>query len=332
LKGDKRSNLPWSLADFIAVGIRIPTGNARQWNETMLDLDITRLGSSKRFEQMCFRLARYEFPTAAALAESWDGGRDVVVFGSSTAGDVVFQCKFIRSLIGAKAKIAKSLDAIVKNGRSTARWILCVPVDPSGIFTDWLQSELDKRSIKGTVWGASEILTRLEQHPDVAETFFYSVFSELADHFRSEHLELFKLTLDPTCQWKQADPKVLAYCSSDVASPDLVLDVIVRNSGNIATAITGIEAEVFDSRTQMHGLPGEGLLFPQITYVVSIHGGKIGVYRAECDPPLLIRKRNMERFKIRLSHTGYAWNGGVRLTLLAGANQKLNMPSLRLFA
>jgi hypothetical protein len=75
-------------------------------------LDITRLGSAKRFEKMCHRLALYEFRDATALAASWDGGRDVVVFGSSTAGDMVFQCKFTSDLIGAKAKIAQSLDAI----------------------------------------------------------------------------------------------------------------------------------------------------------------------------------------------------------------------------
>jgi hypothetical protein len=300
----------------------------------VLNLDLLLLRDANRFEEMCFRLARYEFPNVIPLAQSWDGGRDLVVFKQPSGhnGDVVFQCKFVKNLIAAKHKIAKSLDALVKNGCHTAQWILCVPVEPSGIFMDWLNGELKDRGIAGSLWARSELLIRLEQHRDVLETFFYSVFAELATHFRSDHLELYKLALDSKCQWSQPDRKVLCFCRrDDVNSPDLVLDVIVRNTGSIGLALTGIQAEVFDRRVQMHGLPGEGLLFPQITYAISIQGGKLGVYVAECEPPLLVKGAELERFKIRITDTGYAWNGGLRVSLQTGAAEQLSLPALRIF-
>jgi hypothetical protein len=301
-------------------------------NEVVLDLDLTQLRDPKRFQDMCFRLVRYEFPDAIGLSESWDGGRDVVVLASRSIGDVVFQCKFMKNLVAAKTKIVASLDTLVKNGRRTARWILCVPVDPSGTFLNWLQRELEERGIEGHLWARNELLMRLEQHPDVVENFFYPIFSELASHFRSDHLELFRLTLDPTCEWKQADDKVLYFSPRDlVSSPDLVLDVVLRNRGTVATAITGIEAEIFDKRQKMHGLPGDGLLFPKITYAVSIYGGAVGIHSAECEPPLIVRGGNLERFKIRVTDTGFAWNGGLRLALLAGKADKLCLPAMRIF-
>ncbi len=299
----------------------------------MLGLDLMLLGDGRRFEQMCFRLARYEFPGAMALAQSWDGGRDVVAFDLSGAdGDVVFQCKFTEDLLGTKGKIRTSLDALRKNDRRTARWILCVPVDPSGLFMNWLQDELTTRGIAGAVWGRSELLARLDRHRDVLESFFYGVDAELRSLFRTEHLELFRLALDPDCQWRQPDAEVLGFGRrGNVRSPDLVFDVIVRNTGTVGTALTGIEAEVFNWRPKLHGLPGSGLLFPQITYAVSIGGGKFGLHAAVCEPPLLVRAGDPERFKIRVTNTGYAWNGGLRLSLLAGSREKLYLPAMRLW-
>jgi hypothetical protein len=301
-------------------------------NGVVLNLDITLLRDPKRFQDMCFRLARYEFPDSIPLSESWDGGGDVVVFDSHGTGDVVFQCKFAKNLIAAKPKIAASLDAMLKNGRRTACWILCVPVNPSAVFMNWLRSELEKRGVNGHVWAKGELIARLEQHPDVIDTFFYSVFSELAAYFRSAHLKLFKLDLDPTCEWQQPDDKVLYLSTRDgLSSPDLVIDVIVQNAGTLATAITAIEVEVFDRRQKMHGIPGDGLLFPQITYAVSIRRGEVGIHSTECEPPLVVKAGSLERFKIRITDTGYAWNGGLRLSLLAGKADRLNLPAMRIF-
>lgn len=300
----------------------------------MLNLDLMLLREPKRFQEMCFRLARYEFPDAMPLAESWDGGRDVVVLDRDHGhgGDVVFQCKFTKNLIAAKPKIEASLNALIKNERRTARWILCVPVDPSGVFVNWLTDELDKRRIVGSIWAKSELLVRLEQHRDVLDTFFSSAFAEIASYFSSDHLELFRLALDPECEWDQADPQVLYFSArGNARSPDLVLDVIVRNKGTVGLPITGIQAEVFDWRIKMHGIPGDGLLFPQITYAVSIQGGKSGVYFAQCEPPLIVKATEVERFKIRITDTGYAWNGGLRLSLQSGPAEKLVLPAVRIF-
>lgn len=197
---------------------------------------------------------------------------------------------------------------------------------------NWLMHELEERGIAGSLWARSELLVRLKQHPDVSETFFYSVFADLSSHLRSEHLELYKLGLDPACEWNQPDAKVLCFYSrGNVRSADLVLDVIVRNRGTISLALTGIQAEGFDWRLKMHGLPGDGLLFPKITYAVSIRGGKSGVYFAECEPPLLVEAGDLERFKIRITHTGYAWNGGLRVSLQTSPLEKLTLPALRIF-
>jgi hypothetical protein len=299
----------------------------------MLDLDLTLLREPKRFERMCFRLARYEFPDVIHLAQSWDSGRDLVVFRDARygGGDVVFQCKFVKDLAAAKPAITESLDALAKSVRPKALWTLCVPVEASGRFMDWVRSELERRHLDGAVWERCALLLRLEQHPDVLETFFYSVYAEMASHFRSEDLELFQLTLDPRCQWKQADSEVLCFTRrGNVRSADLVLDVIVRNRGTIGVALTAIEAEVFDRHVKMHGLPGEGLLFPQITYSVSIRGGRPGVHSAKCEPPLLVKAGALERFKIRITDTGYAWNGALRLSLRPGGLRKLDLPALRI--
>ena len=297
----------------------------------MLDLDLTLLRDPKRFEKMCFRLARYEFADAIPVADSWDGGRDTVFFGSSK-GDVVFQCKFTKDLIAAKPKIVASLDALQRGKYRTACWILCVPVNPSAVFLDWLRHEVDRRNLTGHVWARDELLARLEQHHDVVETFFYPIFAELEVFFRSESLELFRLVLDPACEWKQPDEKMLYFSTADfLTSADLVLDVTVRNRGTIDTAIFGIEAEIFDRHHKMHGLPGEGLLFPQITYTVSIQGGQVGIYVTECEPPLIVKAGSLERFKIRISDTGFAWDGGLRLCLMVGKNERLFLPAMRIF-
>jgi hypothetical protein len=46
-----------------------------------LPLDLGLLESDKRFPNMCYYLARKEFPQAIPVSHgSWDGGRDIICF------------------------------------------------------------------------------------------------------------------------------------------------------------------------------------------------------------------------------------------------------------
>lgn len=300
----------------------------------MLDLDLLMLKSPERFQALCLRLARDQYPTAQALAFSThDGGRDVVALiasGTRKARAVVFQSKFVPQPSKAKRKIVESLDALKDTPFVVSRWILCLPVDPTGVFFDWLAVETAKRNRCHEVWGRTELLRRLEGRPDLVDVFFRGVHAELSRYFRSASLELFQLKLDPAAEWTRHS-EALEFASKNVLSPDLVLDLVVRNTGTVATAITAIEAEVFDSRLKPHGLPGDGLLFPQIEYQVSIDGGRPGRHRGECEPPLGIAAGSIGRFKIRVTDTGYAWNGTLRLTLIAGEDERLPLPAMRIW-
>jgi len=51
-----------------------------------LPLDLGILESDKRFQTMCYYLARKEFPRAIPVAHgSWDGGRDILCFSGMLA-------------------------------------------------------------------------------------------------------------------------------------------------------------------------------------------------------------------------------------------------------
>lgn len=58
----------------------------------------------------------------------------------------------------------------------------------------------------------------------------------------------------------------------NVASADPVLDVI-PNIGTVETVLTGLTAHMRDTIRVIHGLPGEGLLLPKITYRISLRHG-----------------------------------------------------------
>lgn len=304
----------------------------------MIGLDLMHLENGERFQLFCARLVRRDFPNAMPLAfASWDGGRDIIemvqVKGEDIVHGTVWQAKFTNSLNSTtKRAIRESIDSIRERSDVTVnRWILCMPVDPTGVFSDWLAREVPPEW-KLEIWGETILLEKLEKNPDIIESFFYPVYEQLRRVFMVEHLELFRLQLDPDCQWQQFDPKILHFGSvGNVVSPDLLFDVIVRNTGTLDSALLAIEAQVFDREIKPHGLPGEGLLFPQHTYRVSLEGGKAGLHRTECEPPLLVRRESLERFKIRLADTGYSWRGNVALTLDYGPGKRLRLPVMRLF-
>lgn len=327
----------------------------------MLRLNLMAMETPKRFQDMCFRIARAEFPEAQAVAfASWDGGRDIVQFvPPEKGGDIVWQCKFSKSL-GADTKkaIVESLDRIHDNyhpkltrehrahltklrrtgvikakarRHRVARWILCVPTAATGKFRDWLRAEMEGRKMRWEIWDETELLRRLERHPEIVDAFFYPILEELQRYFETEDLALLSLKFDKACQWRQPDKQVNSFMpSGNVVSPDLLLDVIVRNKGSVETVVTNIEVQVRDVFRGFHGVPGEGLLFSQITYALSIEDGVPGDYIVECEPPLLVKAKRLERFKVNLRDTGYAWTGRLRLILHYGAGKQLALPWLRI--
>lgn len=293
-------------------------------------LDLGLLQSDQRFQTMCWHLARKEFPAAIPVAHgSWDGGRDVVCF-CVAGGDVVWQCKFTeRSLSELKPKIVESLDALDPS-RPIARWILCVSLDGSGVFLDWLRETVTtKYPFIGDwdLWDKQQLLERLERYPDVLEMFFYPVWKALESRFRTEELELICYELDPEGGWMQADPNVLRFRQVQGSSSDLVIDIIVRSRGTIQSLLSAIRIEVYDVKRHLRGLPGEGLLYSQQTYPISLRGGQPGEWIERMEPPLLVDAGEHERFKVKLTNSGSAWTGCVRLTLLYAEGKELQLPS-----
>lgn len=305
----------------------------------MLQLDLMRLQSPERFQTLCSRLARRAFPEAMPVAfASWDGGRDIIQMmhleGDKLVHDVVWQAKFTDRLDSTtKRAIRESIATITDRGNiKVGRWILCIPVDPTGVFLEWLAKELPPEW-KWNVWGATTLLELLEENPDITEQFFYAVYEDLRRQFAVEKLELVRFQLDPACQWEQRDPDVLNFfIRGRVRSPDFVLDIIVRNVGRVDAVLLALEVDFIDWEPKMHGIPGQGLLFPQITYEISINHGRPDTYRSVCEPPLVVRAGGVERFKVRIRDTGYAWRGTIELTLDYGDEKRLRLPALRLYA
>jgi hypothetical protein len=305
----------------------------------MLQLDLMRLQSPDRFQTLCSRLARKAFPDAMPVAfASWDGGRDIIRImnfeGDTLVHDVVWQAKFTNRLDATtKRAIRESIATITERENvEVCRWILCIPVDPTGVFLEWLAKELPTKW-KWEVWGATILLELLEENPDITEQFFYAAYEELRRQFSVEKLELVRFQLDPSCQWEQRDPEVLNFfIRGNVMSPDFVLDIIVRNVGRVDALLLALEVDFIDWESKMHGIPGQGLLFPQITYEISINHGRPDTYRSLCEPPLVVRAGGVERFKVRIRDTGYAWRGSIVLTLDYGSEKRLRLPALRLYA
>jgi hypothetical protein len=311
-----------------------------------LDVDLHLLGTYERFEQFCLRLAKREFPGVMAMAGPYDEGRDLTLLHHVSQlqrskkrrrkkidGDIVWQCKFVRRLdANLKRSIKKSIAAVRDHGDvPVTKWILCLPIDPTGTFIRWLRAEIEPKGWDWEVWGRKTLLDKLGQHSDLIETYFYSVYEQLRRHFAIEHLELLQLELDSECQWLQQEGTLVFTQRGNVHNPDLVFDIVLQNSGRIDAVLLGIDAAISEWEIDPHGIPGQGLLFPQITYTVSLKGGRPGLHHAKCDPPLVVRHGSVERFKIRLTDTGYSWKGTIRIILDHGKGRLLPLPMMRIY-
>jgi hypothetical protein len=302
----------------------------------MLKVNLDLLENGERFQEFCFCLAQYEFPDAVPIAVgSWDGGRDIVRFSRSNEGDVIWQCKFTLKSLNAplKNKIKQSLDSLDKNNR-VRMWILCLSVDATGKFYDWLREVIvDYPFIENyEVWDRQGLLQRLEKRPDILQTFFYRSYIELEKYFRVDELELVGFDVDPSIGWIAHDPKVLYFAKKDNIESDLVFDIIVRNRGTIEALLQEIMVELTDVHRGLRGIPGEALLLPQITYVVSLDNGEPGRRLVALEPPLTVKAGSHERFKVRCTDVGFAWTGVLRFSLRYGPEKELSLPWIRIFA
>ena len=301
----------------------------------MINIDLKMLENDKRFEEFCFRLALYEFPKPALLAGSWDGGRDIVNFNNSDdKGDIVWQCKFITKGISSslKNKIEQSLDSLDKNNKIQT-WILCIPIDASGSFYNWLRKVLANYPFieDFQIWDQRELLRRLEKHRDIFDTFFYRQYRELEQYFRTDELELIGFEVDQNSPWIAHDPKVLYFSRTDKTRSDIVFDIIVQNKGTIESLLREIKVELIDVQRVLHGFPEEALLFSKFTYAVSLHNGEQGVQFIKLEPPLRIKAGSHERFNIQCIDVGYAWRGALRFILKYGENKELPLPWVRIY-
>lgn len=64
----------------------------------------------------------------------------------------------------------------------------------------------------------------------------------------------------------------------------------------------------------------------QRAYAISLKGGTPGIRVTRLDPPLTVDAGKHQRFKVRLTNSGYAWTGYIRLTLLYGRKSELPLP------
>jgi len=289
-----------------------------------LPLDFGLLESGDKFQDLCFYLARKQFPNAVPVAHgSWDGGRDILMF-SGNMGDVVWQCKFTRqSLSKLKPKVAQSLAALDPS-RKILKWILCLSVDASGDFHDWLREKISAEFpfiASWELWDKQSLLQRLDENQEVLEVFFYPVWKALESRFRTEELELVRFELEPDCGWSQPDPTSMQFAQGIEAMSDLVFDLVVRNRGTLQSLLHSIRVEVFDVHRHLRGLPGADLLRSQHTYVISLRDRKPGSWIERLEPPLTINAGRHQRFSLQLADIGYAWTGYVRITLVYGDKQ-----------
>ena len=212
--------------------------------------------------------------------------------------------------------------------RPLSKWILCVPVDATGDFRDWLVERRTSYPFIGAweTWDRQNLLERLEYTPDVLQAFFYRLWKDLESQFRTDDLELVRYEVDPECGWKQRDGAVLQFTQAKGEISDLVIDVIVRSIGTMQSLVHNFRVELSDTFRELRGYPGSGLLYSQCTYNSSLRKGNPGEWTERMEPPLVVDSYKYERLKIRFTDTGYAWRGYLKVTLLYGNSKQISLP------
>lgn len=295
-----------------------------KWDPSNLDLCV--LDGDERFCALCFELAKAEWPhPLPSVTALWDGDRHVL-----SLGDVLVLTKFVEGdLEVVKPAIVKYVRTIERTW--PRRLLLCLSVEVPAAFRDWLRETLAQFPSVASwdLWTLPELTERLRTRPDLLDFFFYPVVEAFRRSFVNEEMELVRFELVGDGSWFTDNSNTLAFSKREVGG-DLVLDVIVRNRSMAESLVTELVTELTDVERTLHGVPGEGLLFPQITYRASLHGGDNGCWRQRLEPPLIVRPGGHERFRIALTDSGYAWSGTLSLSVVHGRGRTLRFPRCRL--
>jgi hypothetical protein len=84
--------------------------------------------------------------------------------------------------------------------------------------------------------------------------------------------------------------------------------------------------EIKDRTSRLRGYPGEGLLYPQIVYRLSLNGGRPDTRYMNLEPPIEVAPGRHARFQLVLTEPGFAWTGYIRVCLGFGGLQELELP------
>lgn len=131
-----------------------------------MHLNLLHLESGSRFEEFCQILLKEDMPSLVSLSPP-DLGMDAYDPESRTIFQAYFPERSPR-----KDKIADDLRKASAQASVCNRWVLLLPKNPTAGLCQWLRKQQPNYPFSLVVWGRTEILTLLQKHRRVRETYF----------------------------------------------------------------------------------------------------------------------------------------------------------------
>jgi hypothetical protein len=130
--------------------------------------------NEKSFEELCQALLSEEFPRFRAFSPP-----DLGVDGYDPDSCTIFQCYFPERE-PRKDKVVEDLEKAKRQGSACRKWVLVLPKNPTAPFARWLKTDQQASCpFLIEVWGKTEILRFLRNHPKVRAHYFPSETQEL---------------------------------------------------------------------------------------------------------------------------------------------------------
>lgn len=304
--------------------------------------DIRAIQTPDRFRSFCLRLFQRLRPDLITFgSRERDDGRDISWMTTlDYSQQILVSCEFfpgrLPSSLGATDDAITAFEGDHPSIRQLSApsaqraLLLCAAEEPSAEYAEALGELATAHGLDWELWGPDRLAGYLGSHPAVRDEYFYHLHDGLRASFHTETLQLASVDLDPECEWRQWDDDAL-YLSrkGNTYSPDLLLDVVIFNHGPQQTVLSKIRADVMDVARKAWGVPQDPLLISKVTYDLPIGKGKPGRYQAPCNPGLIIEAGQHQRFKIRLTETGYGWRGYMKIAIRYGVGRWLEFPFLR---